>query len=195
MMAVHAISTVLSTTKSYFSLLSPTEDNFVTGNVSALRLRSFDYSLKSIPTRKNVSFGLSDTEFSNVKYLNCGSSSVVYTGLKEDKVFAVKMLKPTSKYNKIAVEEMHIEMLILSRVVHENIITIYGAGEISRKFIMLEYLGGGTLEHQLHAHQRSGNHAGLPWETVLPIIMDLAAALKYLNEDFHPLAMIIHRGT
>ena len=200
-MAIDAISIVLSTAISNLTALSSAENNFVTGNVSALRLRRFNYPLQSIPQQKNVSFGILDTEFSNINYLNSGTNSVVYTGIRGNKDIAIKMLKPTSKYIRIAVDEMHMEMQILSRLEHPNIITVYGAGETPRKFIMLEYLGGRTLDnllqHTLFVHKKYGiksESVDLPWETVHSIAMELASALKYLHEDFHPLAMVIHRG-
>ena len=147
-------------------------------------------------------FDVQDREFSDVKYLSTGSNAAVYVGYRRNKFVAIKMLKPQIKNREIAVQEMLFEMQILCKVDHPNIITVYGAGENPRKFIMLEYLGGGTLEklirnHQLQVHQETGENAelvGLPWETVLSFAMELASALKYLHEDFHPLAMVIHRG-
>lgn len=160
-------------------------------------LRNFDFPIHTLPKKNNVVFGIEDKNFSNVKFLSNGSNAAVYTGTRENKFVAIKMLKPQIKHMEVAVQEMHIEMQVLSRAQHPNIISVYGAGEKPRKFIMLEYLGGGTLESLLRQQLRTGVHSesiGLPWDSVLPIAMELASALKYLHEDFHPSAMVIHRG-
>ena len=171
--------------------------DFTTGDLFINPLRNFDFPIHTLPKKVNVVFGIEDKDFSNVKFLSNGSNAAVYTGTRENKFVAIKMLKPQIKHQEVAVQEMHIEMQVLSRVQHPNIIGVYGAGEKPRKFIMLEYLGGGTLESLLRQQSRTGircESAGLPWESVLPIAMELASALKYLHEDFHPSAMVIHRG-
>jgi hypothetical protein len=171
--------------------------DFTTGNLPITQLRNFDFPIHGITRKINVSFGIEDKDFSNVKFLSSGSNAAVYTGTRENKIFAIKMLKPQIKHQEVAVQEMNIEMQVLSRVEHPNIINIYGAGEKPRKFIMVEYLGGGTLDSFLRQESKNGvkgESAGLSWEDVLPIATQLASALKYLHEDFHSSAMVIHRG-
>jgi serine/threonine protein kinase len=144
-----------------------------------------------------------DREFSDVKFLSTGSNAAVYAAYRRNKYVAIKMLKTQIKNREIAVQEMLFEMEVLRKIEHPNIITVYGAGETPRKFIMLEYLGGGTLEsllrsHQDQVHQRMGlqsNIVGLSWELALPIVLELASALKYLHVDFLASAVLIHRGT
>ena len=124
-----------------------------------------------------------------MKYLSKGSNSILYTGVTDDKLIAIKMLKPNLKNKDVAVDEMNIEMEILSRINHENIIRISGAGEIPRKFIIVEFLYGGTLDHMIPK-----NKLGLPIQTAITIARDLSAALNYLHNDFDPSLMVIHRG-
>eukprot|EP01035_Chromulina_nebulosa_P040201 gene40201-54362_t len=178
------------------------ESTFITGNIPCPALRDFDFSLQNIPNRVRAVFDVQDCEFSDVKFLRSGSNATVYVGYRRNKFVAIKMLKPQIKNRQIAVQEMLFEMQILCKLSHPNIITVYGAGESPRKFIMIEYLGGGTLDslirnHQIQMGQQAGlcvaEIVGLPWESILPIAMELASALKYLHEDFHSLAMVIHR--
>ena len=137
-----------------------------------------------------------------MKFLSSGSNVVVYTGMMERQFVVVKMLKAKLKNKRVAVEELNLEMQILAKVDHENIIRIIGAGDKKpRKFIMLVYLGGGTLDKLLdimtiqEKSLQEGSHLPLiRWLKALPIAMQLASALKYLHDDFHPKAAIIHRG-
>ena len=166
--------------------------------------RDFDFSIHSLPNRRaGVTYGIDDKNFSDVKYLTSGSNTIVYTALKNEELLAVKMLKSNKK---IAVDEMNLEMHILSKVDHENIVRINGAGEQPRKFIVLEYLSGGTLDRrlsELKAQEKKDilqvssiqTRSSFRWQTALPIAIQLASALKYLHDDFHPHATIIHRGT
>jgi serine/threonine protein kinase len=85
---------------------------------------------------------------------------------------------------------MNIEMEILAEIDHKNIIRILGGGETPRKFIIVEYLYGGTLDQMISLHK-----LGLPIQSALTIASELAAALKYLHNDVDPSLMVIHRGT
>ena len=100
------------------------------------------------------------------------------------------MLKPNLKHKDVAVQEINIEMKILARIDHENIIRILGAGEIPRKFIIIEYLYGGTLDQMILLH-----NLGLPIQSAITIASEFAAALKYLHNDLDTALMVIHRGT
>mmetsp|Transcript_13423 Transcript_13423/g.20259 ORF Transcript_13423/g.20259 Transcript_13423/m.20259 type:complete len:186 (+) Transcript_13423:241-798(+) len=110
----------------------------------------------------------------------------------------IKMLKQKIFHRSIAEQEMSLEMHVLIKANHPNIIGIKGAGETPRKFIVVDYLEGGTLDQLLkknqpqnptHPHKKNG----LPMASVLSIARDLASALKYLHDDMHPNATVIHR--
>ena len=181
-------------------------NDFTTGNFSQTSSRDFDFPIHTIPNRADILFGIEDKEFSDVKCLSSGSNVIVYTGIHNKEFIAVKMLKSKIKNKRVAVEELNLEMQILAKVDHENIIQIRGAGEQPRKFITLEYLRGGTLDKilaeitvQEKGVQKNGSRHSLTlslrWQTALPIALQLASVLKYLHQDFHPKASIIHRGT
>jgi serine/threonine protein kinase len=83
---------------------------------------------------------------------------------------------------------MRMELELLSKIHHPNIIKVAGAGSYPRKFIEVEYLAGGTLHDLLKS--RGGD---LEVGKALSMARNVAFALKYLHEDFHPEATIIHR--
>lgn len=180
-------------------------NDFTTGKFEQTSSRDFDFSIHTIPNTADLTFGIDDKGFTDVKYLSSGSNVVVYTGIWKQECVVVKMLKSKIKNRRVAVEELNLEMQILAKVDHDNIIRINGAGEKPRKFIILEYLGGGTLdrlleemtmqEKSLQKGSRIPLTLSFRWQTALPIAMQLASVLKYLHHDFHPRAAIIHRGT
>eukprot|EP01035_Chromulina_nebulosa_P033733 gene33733-45179_t len=124
-------------------------NDFTTGKFSQTSSRDFDFPIHSIPNSADMTFGINDKDFTDVKYLSSGSNAVVYTGMRKQEFIAVKMLKAKLKQRRVAMDELNLEMQILAKVDHENIIHISGAGEQPRKFIILEYLGGGTLDRLL----------------------------------------------
>lgn len=169
--------------------------------------REFDFQIQSAPTRSSIEVGIKNSEFSDVKYLSSGSNAAVYTAIWNSTLIAIKMLKPKINDLDLAIQEMNIEIQILLKASHSNIINISGIGEKPRKFMVLEYLGGGTLdkllekfnpkikeERQFKSRHHSAGTVGLPWEMSLSIAIELASALKYLHNDFHFSATIIHRG-
>eukprot|EP01035_Chromulina_nebulosa_P008030 gene8030-10862_t len=182
-------------------------NDFTTGNFEQTSFRAFDFPIHTIPNSADILFGNEEKDFTDVKYLSSGSNVVVYTGMMKQVFVVVKMLKAKLKNKRVAVDELNLEMQILAKVDHENIIRIIGAGEKPRKFIILEYLGGGTLdklldhmtiqekrpEKSLQKGSRIPLTLNLRWQKALPIAMQLASALKYLHDDFYPKAAIIHR--
>jgi serine/threonine protein kinase len=89
----------------------------------------------------------------------------------------------------------------LARVRHPNIIRIIGAGSLPRRFIVLEWLGGGTLNTLLAENQQSIGLAGrffhkptFTYSSLLLNAKNIAEALDYLHFSCHPGATIIHRG-
>ena len=90
---------------------------------------------------------------------------------------------------------------MLARISHKNVIKVLGAGRIPRRFIVLEYLGGGSLNSLLADHQAKPGLAqklfrkpSFTYATLLARAKDMAEALDYLHFKCHPGATIIHRG-
>ena len=88
---------------------------------------------------------------------------------------------------------------MLSRVSHPNIIKVIGSGESPRKFIVLEYLSGGTLKRLLEEKPGKSllsmfSNTGIPLKDVLEYAKSLASALDHLHREVCIGATVIHRG-
>lgn len=165
----------------------------------------FSYPLLSLPLSKALPTNITTRDFDDVTFLGNGSNSFIYTAVRNGETVAVKMLKENLKHRQIAEQELILEAGILARLNHPNIISIYGAGKEIRKFIILEFLEGGTLAQTLQPSKNSSKKNFptvkvssdspfvLPMRDILQISQELVRALQYLHHDFHPDATIIHR--
>ena len=95
---------------------------------------------------------------------------------------------------------------VLARVSHPNIIRLLGAGNIPRKFIVLECLEGGSLNTLLARNQandttsssmlssnRFFRRPSFTYTVLLARCREIADALHYLHYTCHRGATIIHR--
>ena len=93
---------------------------------------------------------------------------------------------------------------LLCRVSHPNIIRLLGAGTLPRRFLVLEYLDGGSLYTILAKNDATASTSLLsasrffrrPTFTYVMLLIkakDIAEALHYLHFGCHPQATIIHR--
>ena len=110
------------------------------------------------------------------------------------------MIKENVQTDVVAVHEFDIEHGILSRLNHPNIIKVKGAGRNPRRFIVLEYLGGGSLQTMLSQNQSKPGLAQKlfrrPTFTYLNLLIksrDMADALNYLHEGVSEGVTVIHR--
>jgi len=110
------------------------------------------------------------------------------------------MIKENVQTDVVAVHEFDIEHGILSRLNHPNIIKVKGAGRNPRRFIVLEYLGGGSLQTMLSQNQSKPGLAQKlfrrPTFTYLNLLIksrDMADALNYLHEGVFEGVTVIHR--
>ena len=110
------------------------------------------------------------------------------------------MIKENVQTDVVAVHEFDIEHGILSRLNHPNIIKVKGAGRNPRRFIVLEYLGGGSLQTMLSQNQSKPGLAQKlfrrPTFTYLNLLIksrDMADALNYLHERVFEGVTVIHR--
>ncbi|KAF0905017.1 hypothetical protein E2562_000828 [Oryza meyeriana var. granulata] len=124
--------------------------------------------------------------FSASRELGDGGFGTVYKGkLQDGRVVAVKRLY---KNNYRRVEQFLNEVDILSRLLHQNLVTLYGCTSRSSRDLLLvyEFIPNGTVADHLH-----GPHAaerGLTWPVRMTIAIETAEALAYLHA-----VEIIHR--
>lgn len=137
-------------------------------------------------------------DYNSVTFFRKGTKSTIYKAersAKDSQKVAIKMLKKSTHENTFAIQELTRELSILSSISHDNIIKLVASGNYPRKFIAVEYLEGGSLLDLLRQNKESDTeNVGLSYLSVLSIAIELVSALKYLHEDFHRDAVIIHRG-
>jgi serine/threonine protein kinase len=104
-----------------------------------------------------------------------------------------QMLQVEKATNPVALAEFEVEMELLSRLNHSNIIRILGAGMRPRPYIILERLR--DVNVLLGLNQPDGNTSAKAFSfmEVLQIAKDLADALDYIHTKVHHDVMILHR--
>lgn len=159
----------------------------------------FNYSVAKIPPKAEMPVNLTMDDFSEVRHLADGSNANVYLARYQNEKVVIKMIKVEAQFDPIALHEFDLEHGMLSRMSHPNIIKVLGAGSNPRRFIVLEWLGGGTLGTLLNANQqglanRLFRKPTFTYASLLSKARDMAEALDYLHSKCHPGATIIHRG-
>lgn len=160
----------------------------------------YNFPVAEIPPILSSTEYLKFDEFQNVKHIADGSNSNVYTARFRGQDIVIKMISEKAQYQPVAVHEFDVEHGILGRVSHPNIIKLVGAGREPRRFVALEYLGGGTLFSVLGENvQKSGlakkifRRSTFTYTNLLKMAKNIADALNYLHTGVHPDATFIHR--
>lgn len=139
--------------------------------------------------------------FKETKCIGTGSSAIVHYAILDGDEVAIKLWKNKGKP---AVDRaIEFEMSLVSRLQHPNIVNIVGISSSHSRFMVMEYLPGGTLDQffKKRKQPRKGiqnifKHSVpklLSVSEILKYAIDIASAIKYLHSDFHEEAMIIHR--
>ncbi|KAG5535333.1 hypothetical protein RHGRI_023189 [Rhododendron griersonianum] len=165
-------------------------------------LTNFSRSIPSYPSSKS-DFGKASTyfgvqvfsyseleeatgNFDPSRELGEGGFGTVYYGVLQDgRVVAVKRLYEN---NFKRVEQFMNEVEILTRLRHENLVTLFGCtSKRSRELLLVyEYIPNGTVAD--HLHGKKANSGLLSWQVRLKIAIETADALAYLHASD-----IIHR--
>ncbi|KAL9226743.1 hypothetical protein vseg_002517 [Gypsophila vaccaria] len=125
--------------------------------------------------------------FDESNILGVGGFGRVYKAkLDSDCYVAVKKIDGGGQE---AEKEFENEIELLSKIRHQNIITLLGyCFHGDSKLLVYELMENGCLENQLHGTSRG---SALTWHTRLKIALDISRGLEYLHEHCNP--PVIHR--
>ena len=163
-------------------------------------LTEFNFPIEEMASKYTMVNDLSLSIFSEVEHIADGSNSNVYKAKFNNEKVIVKMIKSSMQEDPIAIHEFDIEHGMLARIEHKNIIKVLGAGRVPRRFIVLEFLGGGSLFQLLDKNntkpsltQRIFRKPTFTYVALLERAKELASALDYLHNKIHVGSCIIHR--
>jgi tRNA A-37 threonylcarbamoyl transferase component Bud32 len=161
---------------------------------------AYSFPVADIPAASLIPDNLTFEHFHDLKHLADGSNSNVYTAKYKGEQVIVKIITEKAKTNKVAVHEFDVEHGMLARFNHPHIIRLLGAGRHPRRFIVLEYLGGGSLNSVLGEREKKTGLANkffkkstFTYGTLLNMAKDIADAFHYLHTNVHEGCTVIHR--
>jgi len=137
---------------------------------------------------------LSLDDFSDLALAARGSNADIYSAKFKGKseMVAIKLMREDMIRDPIVVQEFDDELAILSHLNHPNIIRVLGAGRHPRKFLVLEWLSGGSLEHVQSKREKLG-HPVFKFNDVIRMSKEIASAMDYLHCHVDPSFKVIHR--
>ncbi len=160
----------------------------------------FSFPIGEIPVKRAVPGNLVMEHFTDIQYIADGSNANIFLARLNGEKVVIKMIKEGVECEPVAVHEFNVEYGVLVRLDHPNIIKLIGAGVEPRQFIVLEWLGGGTLSSILQQNQvkpglaqRLFRRPSFTYANLLSRAKDIVDALHFLNTQAHEGATIIHR--
>ena len=108
--------------------------------------------------------------------LGQGGMARVYRARQEnlDRFVAIKVLPPYYAADQAFVDRFKLEARAMAKLSHPNIVIVHDTGEeTGRLFIIMEFVGGGTLKHKMATPMRMAE--------VIQIIQEVASALTYAH--------------
>ena len=154
--------------------------------------------LNSNKTMEQIPLDVTMNELKDLKYLASGGGSNVYTAKYNDDPVIIKKIKPEFQSEEAFINEMESEIRILSRLDHQHIVKIYGAGHDSKghRFIILEQLSGGTMDKIFEGNAKSNGlrkaSKSLPLKDVVVNAYAIASAMQYYHSSMDG-ATVLHR--
>ena len=169
--------------------------------------RSFLFPLSNVPEAHNCSVFV-DNNFSDIRYIGMGSTARVHSALLKGNEVALKIWKNKGKLS--AERAAEFEFAILSRLDHPNIVKALGTCQSLHRYLVMDYLPGGTLDMKFKARKEEYNKrwhrltrtlsyqsqvflGPLNTREILLYATEIASAIHYLHVKFHKNALIIHR--
>jgi serine/threonine-protein kinase len=113
------------------------------------------------------------------KELGSGAMGTVYqaTYTRNGQRVAIKIMAPGLLANESAVARFEREASILKQLNHPNITRLFGVGKTQgMRYYAMEFVEGESLDKVLHRRVKLG------WEEVIPLIVQLCAALQHAHE-------------
>ena len=174
-------------------------DNYVEG---------FRVRMDKLPEKKCKYFGdqrgktetITWNDFQDVEHLIDSSSCHIYVASWKGKKVILKLIKADRVNSVVAVSEFETEVSVLSRLNHGNIVRFLGSGFEPRRFIVLEYLEGGTLSNALGMRQDNSKWKSknvhkhkFTYLQSLNLVRSLASAMDYLHTQWHDSVSVLHR--
>ncbi|KAK4715452.1 hypothetical protein R3W88_013790 [Solanum pinnatisectum] len=154
-----------------------------------LSTRKLSYIFKNDVEGGSIYFGIpvfsyseleeATNDFNSSRILGDGGFGTVYYGkLKDGREVAVKRLY---EHNSKQMQQFVNEIEILTRLRHNNLVTLYGCtSRRSRELLLVyEYIPNGTLADHLHGDRVKDGP--LTWPVRLKIAIETAGALAYLH--------------
>lgn len=142
------------------------------------------------------------TNLTNVEYLTDGGNNWIHTAVMNRRSVVIKSLKPECHDLAIAMNEIEDELEIHSKLQHQNIVDLVGAGFTPKgsRFVVLERLDGGTLTQVLGYDNRIRDRRRRFWRRrqfsyvdVLKCARSIASAMDYCHSSAFPGCMMLHR--
>jgi hypothetical protein len=163
---------------------------------------NFIFPIDDVPVAHSIPLDLNINFFTQLKHFADGSNSNVYTAFYGDELVIIKMIKKESEFDEIVVKEFDLEQNILMRLNHKNIIKILGAGAVPRRFIVLEFLTGGSLssvlqETAVKQHgitQKLFRKPSFTYANLLQKAKEISEAFHYLHCNVFQGSTVLHRG-
>ncbi|KAJ0980753.1 hypothetical protein J5N97_009008 [Dioscorea zingiberensis] len=127
-------------------------------------------------------------DFSPINKVGEGGYGSVYKGrLKDGRNVAIKLLSPESAQG---VKEFLTEITVISNIMHENLVQLYGCCiEANNRILVYNYLENNSLAQTLLGRKRS--NIQFDWRTRSKICIGVARGLAFLHEEVRP--HIVHR--
>jgi hypothetical protein len=160
------------------------------------------YPILSLPIKHQTRDNLTLDDFNDVKHIADGSNANIFLAMLGREKVVIKMIKVEAEYDPIAIEEFELERAVLTRLDHPTIIRVHGSGSTPRRFIVLEYLAGGSLNTLLNENlakpglaQKLFRKPSFTYLALLQAASEMAQALDYLHSKCYVGASLLHRGT
>jgi len=151
------------------------------------------------PEGVQISHNVQWSSFENIEHQIDSSSCHIYTAMWDGKKVILKLIKADRVTSAVALSEFEAEVSVLSRTRHDHIVNFLGSGHVPRRFLVLEYLEGGTLANALGVRADNSSKKQklmkikFSYIQTLKFARSLATAMHYLHSEWHEQIVILHR--